>query len=1069
LQKNDVEMSTTQFTPHEYYPFLDVEKHVFDPSRYPDYAAKFETLHFVEPHHPELLERVLQGRKCDDDLVRAYRSRVNDCPDRHVTFNVLVPENAKTGMGRWRQSSLLDSVYPGKNSNVCLASLKKTYRASVLEGYDYVDCDASSCHPSILNFFIKHSHAYSEEERRTFNHFLEHKKEIRQEVLAELRDDSADPATTRPLTGDHVKTLFTALCYGGNPYSLVEGLRKGESVERVFDEETQSMVHRTVQGKPFAIKAFGEAAFRRLPDWLCNMQNLIDKAFTKVMNANWPSRHLFFDEEKEKQKKIAKWRKEDPVARKDKAPSAAELEKKLRKTFAAHILRSIEHFTVAKIFLDELPAAGFYDPHTLIWQWDGVSVRLNSGHEDVHAFVAEVNRRAQGSALTFEIKPFEDADTELVNELRAGPLAQFPSPEELPALCTAAVENNRALASRKRKQHYPDTALGRAQEALAADFPAVDSKDVAAIQRNHRNYEVCAAHFNEFVKKVSHEYYIFHYTGEKDCPPVHTLLGTFSREKLLAKFENYYYYEASMTDGGGESKKKKKRGDSADEPSPSSEPEVVIKKNKFLTTWLQDEETRDFNVADRFPPQLASTLHNGQRVLNIWKDPLYYSWHPTPDQLDLQKLDTARSAFEDIIRLLTNNNQAHQEWLRNYTAWLVQKPHLKPLVYPVLCGKKGVGKSSYCVMLRKAFGEAYVHSETNPQSNILGNHNGILSKGAQVFIFDDCNQHSFGRVDPKTGVRDDAAMKSMLTNETITINDKHIAQFTVRNCFQWIFCLNAGNAYPDDRRYMGFSASDERLGDSQYWQDVYSVIEQPWFGRYVYHYLRSVAIESWNPRAFLANDFHTSMKCSGVDKEISFLIWLQDLIDVAEKQRVRYLEVRPSNIAELQYQAISTSIEEGASTTPEATNRRVVRIPLRFKANPSPDNKNAANRFVFAGEELSILLGLFFSETKINMISGGGSTLFQYMAVHDSGVMAIESKPISVGGTTKRGFCFYKDALEKLCRAYSSKQVLELGDEEVEDYSELSGPVMFRETLSTTGNLITANNQRVEDLFGTSS
>ena len=929
-----------------FYPFLDVETHKFDVSRYPNYALMYKRMVFTEPFHHELLQRVVDENllgATEQSLQRlvpiadAYSARAEECAKNRLALNVLVPDTPNTGVGRWRfKNAAMVSGAKGL-SNVTLVSLKREFRASVLEAHGYVDVDAVSAHPSIFNYLVQGSSMYSQEDKDTFAHFLASKKEIYDRVLHEITDYDAleaDSNVSVP-TLANVKTVFTAMCYGGDPLSLLSNIRRGAVKRSVYDEATHGMLEVDVNEDPVAIRDFRDE--RELPKDIRKMSELITKVMRNVCVANWETRASLFSEKDVRNQIHLKWLKADPGRSGE--PPAHYMLQKLRASFVSKVLCAIEHFTVSYIFLEKLATGEMYNPVSLLWMWDGVAVILKEG-VSVQSFLARVNALAAGSALTFTNKPLSDANLQIVQHLhdckskfpqtRAEAeriLAQYSKKLEK-ATKVSSLQSNKRSRGKATTVHLTslpsplkatyleengggfgeDGQLTQSEVELEAILSIIDrdipeKASIDSIRPGNRSYGVCVRHFNRYVKKVGSAFYKFYYVDAEKTIRKFEVLTT---KSLKETFMNYKYCEVVLDE---------KRN------------EYDVKTLPFISTWLLDENIKPYQHVDKIAPGEEHLVANIEDTLNLWVPPAYANNPFGPDE---EPLAGVPELFRELVRLATAGSESPgktdcRDWVLNFSAWLCQKPHVKTDVWPAFCGPIRCGKSTVCLAIRKALGSPFSVSVTNPQDTILGEFNSVLAESL-VVCFDDCGKGAFGP-ENKNGDIDDSKFKAITTNDSFQVRYMYHDPVTIRNRNQYMFCLNPGVKYPDNGRVLGFLCSSERKNDpkkpnsdnSKFWTDVYALIQHPLFGRTLYWYLMSIDIRNWNPRDYIDNSFHYKQITSNEGSQLRFLRWLYHSLkntDLTPDSLVQKLRVSSNYLDRLERHADAGKVTDSYVDVP---------------------------------------------------------------------------------------------------------------------------------------------------------
>lgn len=192
--------------------------------------------------------------------------------------------------------------------------------------------------------------------------------------------------------------------------------------------------------------------------------------------------------------------------------------------------------------------------------------------------------------------------------------------------------------------------------------------------------------------------------------------------------------------------------------------------------------------------------------LNRWRGPVL-----EPKEGDC----TLTLAF--LLYVICDGDEVLYEYLMNYLAHMLQRPEDKPGVIIILIGGQGIGKGTFGYLLRRIFGDGYLH--VGKIETVLGNFNGALERSFVVFLDE---AFFFG------DRRHTEALKSLVTEPTIVINEKHQPTRQVESFHRFIIATNSEHVKHtdvDDRRDLVLRVSDRHKGDADYWTDLYREID----------------------------------------------------------------------------------------------------------------------------------------------------------------------------------------------------------------------------------------------------
>lgn len=251
-----------------------------------------------------------------------------------------------------------------------------------------------------------------------------------------------------------------------------------------------------------------------------------------------------------------------------------------------------------------------------------------------------------------------------------------------------------------------------------------------------------------------------------------------------------------------------------------------------------------------------------KKIINIWKDhkrakkKLEEDCMPTaegeelPDHvfntfqgLAITKEKAILHGKEDPTNILNfikktwcNGDEGLFEWVICWFAHLIQRPWIKMKTSIVISGLEGTGKGMIIQILGKIIGEHHYFQPGSPD-DIFGSFNYLLDNRLLVFA----DEMFWGGDKKKTG-----QLKTLLTEETRTSNQKYAPQRKTTNMINWIFASNEDWVIPAGtraRRYTVLSIKD----------DLYKMTEQQKKELYDFcpysfaKYLYSKNLDNFNP------------------------------------------------------------------------------------------------------------------------------------------------------------------------------------------------------------------------------
>lgn len=172
-----------------------------------------------------------------------------------------------------------------------------------------------------------------------------------------------------------------------------------------------------------------------------------------------------------------------------------------------------------------------------------------------------------------------------------------------------------------------------------------------------------------------------------------------------------------------------------------------------------------------------------------------------------------------IKEVICNGDQLLYDYFMGcwFKTWF-NNPAMKLGVVPVIIGEQGAGKSTLPLFLLNYVVGRHQSSKETAISKLTSDYNGILLD--KIFIFLDEIENVF-----ELKNKDFEAMKSLITDENITINIKFQEKFSTTNLLN--FMITTNNEYclrlsKHDRRYFILNPSDKHKNDRKYFDNLYN-------------------------------------------------------------------------------------------------------------------------------------------------------------------------------------------------------------------------------------------------------
>ncbi|MDP1657743.1 MAG: DUF5906 domain-containing protein [Methylotenera sp.] len=259
-----------------------------------------------------------------------------------------------------------------------------------------------------------------------------------------------------------------------------------------------------------------------------------------------------------------------------------------------------------------------------------------------------------------------------------------------------------------------------------------------------------------------------------------------------------------------------------------------------LNTFIHSKNTMLYNGVE-FNPR--NTTPN---VLNLW-----VGMTITPKTGGWPLIHTL------LLEVLCGGRQSEYQYLIKYIAHALQRPWEKPGVMIILLGGQGIGKGTLAKILQKIWSATFL--QVNRIKQVVGDFNGSLERAYIVFL----DEALFA------GDRSSSdALKSLVTEPTISINEKHQPARQITSYHRFFSATNADHFKAtdrDDRRDFVLRVSEHRKGDYAFWDALNAEIEHGGVEAFT-HDLLAMELTGFNVRAKPNTRELTEQKLQSLDK-----------------------------------------------------------------------------------------------------------------------------------------------------------------------------------------------------------
>lgn len=192
------------------------------------------------------------------------------------------------------------------------------------------------------------------------------------------------------------------------------------------------------------------------------------------------------------------------------------------------------------------------------------------------------------------------------------------------------------------------------------------------------------------------------------------------------------------------------------------------------------------------------------------------------------------------IKILCKNEEPVYTFLMCWLAHIVQFPEEKSIV-PTLISQEGAGKSTLIILLTHILGNSKMFETAKPSRDIWGNFNGKMK---------DCFFVNLNELCLKEMQNFEGEFKKLVTEPTITINEKGVSQYEIKSFHRFFITSNKEIPVKTGRRTFIIRCSDELKGNTEYFNRCYEYINDVNVQKTFYEYLKNYTYNGQNMSCF---------------------------------------------------------------------------------------------------------------------------------------------------------------------------------------------------------------------------
>jgi len=251
---------------------------------------------------------------------------------------------------------------------------------------------------------------------------------------------------------------------------------------------------------------------------------------------------------------------------------------------------------------------------------------------------------------------------------------------------------------------------------------------------------------------------------------------------------------------------------------------VVVEDANFINDWTyNNQKQKCYEDIGVYPPGLDCPPN----MFNVWRP---FAMELIIDYVEMEK---ERDEILNHIKILCNHDIEVYNYFIAWIAQMIQYPSVKS-VCPILISKEGAGKGALIKLLIKLLGKSKVFETTSPSRDVWGDFNGLMSDAFLV---------NLNELSKKETLESEGRIKGLITEPTITINNKNVNPYEIKSYHRFIITTNKEepmNTAKDDRRKLFIRSSDEKIGDKEYFKKIYDYLEDVNIVKTCYEYFKGI-------------------------------------------------------------------------------------------------------------------------------------------------------------------------------------------------------------------------------------
>ena len=238
------------------------------------------------------------------------------------------------------------------------------------------------------------------------------------------------------------------------------------------------------------------------------------------------------------------------------------------------------------------------------------------------------------------------------------------------------------------------------------------------------------------------------------------------------------------------------------------------------------------------------------------------------------------SVMNNLLWHLSGKSEEVKEYLENYFAHMIQKPHVKPKVCLVfMTEKQGAGKDTFLDALGRILGSDYFFNTNDPTNMVFGRFTGHLQKTILL---------KMEEADFDTNKKNESLLLSLITASSQSYEGKGKEALLLDDYKRIVMTTNKStpvNVPESDRRFCLINCSEDLVGNRDFWNTTYRELEKPETLQAYHHFLATKDISNFDVQDRPKTDYYREVKLTLRPYHASFFQrWLSVNGEVMEEE-----------------------------------------------------------------------------------------------------------------------------------------------------------------------------------------